>query len=119
MPRPGLIGSIYGYLVCLLAIVVFIHGAVFLVSSVFSIASPGPHFGSRAAIASRMMPMDPAALAPHGRQPFRQIVIRSADEGGRLAGLRGLVISLVLLAIAVFLFRWHWRWLRDFSNAVA
>ena len=121
----SVVGSIYGYLVCLLAIVIFVHSSAGIVSSIFGMASPASGFG--APMGARVFPGERGpgniffrTLPPPNvnvPEPSR-ITVRTAFAGeGRLQAARMLVVSLVLLGIAILLFRWHWRWLHSTQPA--
>lgn len=118
----SIIGSIYGYLVCLLAIVIVVHSAAGFVSGIFGMASPGAGFGPHA-------PMMGTGVMRAERAPdyffFRtppefdpnmrgKIDIRAGMAGAeRVQAARVFVVSLVLGVFAVFLFLFHWRWLEN------
>ncbi|MGR4064974.1 MAG: hypothetical protein ACLQPV_05955 [Vulcanimicrobiaceae bacterium] len=137
MMQRSVVGNIYGYIVCLLAIVIAIHSAVGIVNGVFGIASPetfhqrGPMMGmrgwgdarsgqksvnssffirgNRGGIAQGTLPMPGIGSMPGNFGDRRASMVARA----RLQAIRGLVVSLVLLAVAAALFRWHWRWLQN------
>ncbi len=142
MQRSQVIPTIYGYLVCLIAIFLFIASIAGLVSNVFRIADPliggmrggpgmrmaAPGFGPppfvAGAIVYRGRGVAPMAPPPNprffrggergGTQVFRTEIDRDAMIGhSRLAAVRSFVVDLVLIAVAVLLFGWHWRWLNE------
>jgi hypothetical protein len=112
----SVVGSIYGYLVCLLAIVIFVHSSAGIVNSVFGMASPASGFGAPVGarggpgnIFFRTLPPPNINVRENSR-----ITVRTVFAGeGRLQAARMLIVSLVLLGIAILLFRWHWRWLHS------
>jgi hypothetical protein len=128
MQRSSIIGSIYGYLVCLIAILVFIHSGAGFVRSAFGIANPAIARHYRAPMMARARWGMPAwrgvhrAPAPMARgvaapgNPAMQNMRRTARAGmigqARLRAVAALVVNLVLLGIASALFFGHWRWLQ-------
>lgn len=114
------VSAIYGYTVCLIAVLLFVAASVGLVNGVFRTMNPGFE-GSHHRMS---MPWSrthgfqgtlprvaqtgsaPGSLAQR-RNTFRGAMIVRA----RLNAVRGLVVSLVLLIISIVLFRGHWRWL--------
>jgi hypothetical protein len=124
MRNYGIIANVYGYLICVVAVLLFIHSAAGFVNSAFRFAGPsgmrhhhrvaaiyGP--GSERWAWHRMQPQalsKPGAVAPSVPGTFGA---RAAARGRwELAAVRGLVLNLILLAIAALLFRWHWHWLQ-------
>jgi hypothetical protein len=121
----SVVGSIYGYLVCLLAIVIFVHSSAGIVNSVFGMASPASGFGAPMGarvfgsergpgnIFLRTLPSPNVNVSENSR-----ITVRTAFAGeGRLQAARMFVVSLVLLVISILLFGWHWRWLHGTQPA--
>lgn len=109
-----IVGSIYGYLICLIAVLVIFRSAAGITSSIVGMASPTP-MGSGAVM--RTFPGERSGVFPRMPENF---VIRSGNmPGGRLFAIRGFFVSLVLLVIAIFLFRWHWRRLHGESPNLA
>lgn len=125
MQRSSIIGDIYGYLVCLLAIVIFVHAAAGFINSAFG-GSPGMGFHRTMLMTMRGGPGGPmwrgqmrgtmprwnmnpdVTISPPPGAPQVQVAARIH----RGPDVRGLVVNAVLLLIAVLLFGWHWRWLR-------
>ena len=127
MQRSSIIGDIYGYLVCLLAIVIFVHAAAGFINSAFG-ATGGQGMGFHRTVLMTMrggpggpmwrgqmrgaMPrwnMNPGvAMSPPPGAPQVQAALRLRHG----PSVRGLVLNAVLLLIAVLLFGWHWRWLQ-------
>jgi hypothetical protein len=104
-----IVSAIYGYTVCLIAILLFVAGSVGFVNNAFRTANPGlegSHYRMGVRRADAPIVSAPFAIA----QPpntFRGGMIAR----GRLNAVRGLVVSLVVLIISIVLFRWHWGWL--------
>ena len=137
--RSNVVGAIYGYAVCLIAVLLVIANSAGFVSNAFRIADPGigatprgdvffrtrgpgPGFGDfppgPPAVLSVQRPIDlgPAASGSPGpkgamrTQRFEEIRGEMVAQG-RINAVRGLVVNIVLLVIAALLFRAHWRWL--------
>lgn len=133
MQRSSIIADIYGYLVCLLAIVIFVHAAAGFINSAFG-ANGGPgmgrgfhppmvlmtmrqgpggdlmwHRGMPGGMQRWRMRTGTAPNLPPGSPTGVQVAGRVQHEHG--PSIRGLVLNLILLVIAVLLFGWHWRWL--------
>jgi hypothetical protein len=117
----SVVGSIYGYLVCLLAIVIFVHSSAGIVSGVFGMASPASGFGVPMGARVFSGERGPANIffrtlpPPNVNMPGNaRITVRTEFAGiGRLQAARVFTVSLVLLAISILLFGWHWRWLHN------
>jgi hypothetical protein len=96
MREPGVVGSVYGYLICVIAILLFIRSGAGFVNSAFALAGV------------------PTAWHPYHGAAMGMASHFGAGAGrGHLFALRGLVVNALLLTIAVLLFRWHWRWLQQ------
>ena len=115
----SVVGSIYGYLVCLLAIVIFVHSSAGIVNSVFGMASQASGFGAPMNARVFRGERGPGNIffralpPPNVNMPENpRIIVHTAFAGGgRLQAARIFAVSLVLLAISILLFGWHWRWL--------
>jgi hypothetical protein len=102
--------AIYGYTVCLVAVLLFVAASVGIVNNVFRTVNP-TFEGSHHRISMRWS-------RPHGLHGFGQRGGDVAQTGrgamiarGRLNAVRALVVSFVLLVISIALFTGHWRWL--------
>jgi hypothetical protein len=112
--------AIYGYTVCLIAVLLFVAASVGFVDGVFRTVNPGfegshhrmsvpwsrPH-GFQVTVPSVARTGSAPDLMGVRRNTFRGAMIARA----RLNAVRGLVVSLVLLIISIALWRGHWRWL--------
>lgn len=106
-----IVSAIYGYTVCLIAILLFVAGSVGFVNNAFRTANPGLE-GSPYRIGMGVRRADPPAVsAPFGMAQPPNRFHGAMIARGRLNAVRGLVVSLVVLIISVVLFGWHWRWL--------
>ncbi len=140
--RSSVVASIYGYLVCLIAVLLFVGNSAGFINNAFRIASPGlsemhgPHmfvrsFGPRGGFGPGLPPEPgievgqvpvPAGVSPSpgpsGKPETQRLdIVRSEILGeGRLNAVRGLVVNIVLLIISVLLFRAHWTWLGSASK---
>ena len=132
--RPERVPQLYGYSVCLVAIVVMLTSLSSLVDRAFNLSDPllggGPEFGwGEPAVTSfeaYRATLDRAErMGPPGEQRPREVVpepeLRRRYEGLRADRLtrasftarRELARSLVMLAVAALLFWLHWRWVRS------
>jgi hypothetical protein len=126
MQRISVTGDIFGYLVCLLATVIFFVSVAAVVNNGFQVAHPyaqhhmfarhaGSRFGGRAWAgrqswaAQAPSASGTAAAAPKGfdRSTLRDRFIAAA----RYAAVRRLVVALVMLALSIAVFRRTFVWL--------
>ena len=130
MERPNRVAQLYGYAVCLIAVIVFLISANSFVDHAFTLSNPlrgqGDRFGMEPAITSfeayRATSARVSAPAREGAQvtavPDSALRARyealRADrvEQARFDAMRGLTTSGLLLILSVALFAVHWRWLR-------
>jgi hypothetical protein len=137
MGRPDGVSALYGYGICLIAVLVFLFNAAGLVSNIFRVVHPlavgGPPFlmmrGERAGfgrgpMGGRRMRIQVFGHSPGGPQtspstPTMPGAVAAritaahtqAIADARFEAWRRLVVNLVLIALALLLFLWHWRWL--------
>jgi hypothetical protein len=97
--------AIYGYAVCLIAVLLFVAASVGFVNGVFRTVSPGFE-GSH-----HRMSLPWSGSAPGSIEQRRNVFRGAMITRARLNAVRGLVVSLVLLIISIALFSGHWRWL--------
>ncbi len=124
MQRSTTVGSIYGYLVCLLAILLFIHSGPRFVSGLFNVASPILSYHHRG-VSTEVR--DPRIWVARGSTPTEGSSTSGANGDAsnlsaaargrmvvrvRFQAARALVINLILITTAVLLFGWHWQWLQ-------
>lgn len=124
--KPNRIPQIYGYTVCLIAVVALLISINGIVDATFTLANPlhGPYghgdgltsFESyEASRVERTMPdrnllADTTSLETRRR---RFEALRSDRiDANRLQAWRRLVGSGLTMLIAIALFAWHWSWLR-------
>ena len=133
MDKPNRVPQIYGYTVCLVAVITFLISANSLVQNAFTMANPlqggQSRFGGEPSITSFE-----AYRATYERErpgPGPDAKSRAADtaseatmrtryealrtdriERARFESLRSVTSSLLLLALSIALFTLHWRWLR-------
>ena len=124
--KPNRIPQIYGYTVCLIAVVAFLISINGIVDAMFTLANPlhGPYGHAEGLTtfesyeASRVertrpepnLPSDTASRETR-RQRFEALRADRIDAN-RLQAWRRLVSSGLTMFIAVVLFAWHWSWLR-------
>lgn len=136
MDRSNRVAQLYGYAVCLIAVVVFLISAKNFVDNTFALSDPlrahNDRFGMEPAMTSfeayrTSLARDPRASAPQGpggaapAQPAPDSVLRARYEAlradridqARFDAKRGLTTSGLLLALSIALFLLHWRWLRS------
>ncbi len=126
--RHSVVGQIYGYLICLVAVLLFIHSIAGIVNGAFGASGPAPfaRFGHGNSLHAR------GAFGWQGGMMQRRWVLRQGalltpqpgmlpgtpPTGARVAvlihhgsNIRGIVLNVVLLLVALLLFATHWRWL--------
>ncbi len=124
--KPNRIPQIYGYTVCLIAVVALLISINGIVDAAFTLANPlhGPYghpegltnFESYEAsrvertAPDRNLPVDTTSIETRRRR-FEAL---RADriEANRLQAWRRIVGNGLMIAIAIALFAWHWSWLR-------
>lgn len=132
MDRPNRVAQLYGYAVCLIAVIVFLISANSLVENAFTLANPlrgaGNRFGPEPAISSfeayratatRENRLNPsvsgsATVAPPDSVLRARYEVLRADriDQARFDAERSLTTSGLLLLLCIVLFVLHWRWLR-------
>jgi hypothetical protein len=137
MERPNRVAQLYGYAVCLIAVVVFLASANSFVENLFTAANPlrggGDRFGIQPSVTSfeayratvnRERLNGPAASdAPGTSLPdsvlrARYEVLRADRlDQSRFDAERSLATSGLLLILSLALFAVHWRWLRAATAA--
>jgi hypothetical protein len=125
--KPNRIPQIYGYTVCLIAVVAFLISINGLVDASFTLANPlhGPYGGHMDGLTSyesyeasrvertmpdRNMPLSTTS-AETRRRRFEALRADRMDSN-RLQAWRRIVGSGLTMLIAIGLFAWHWTWLR-------
>jgi hypothetical protein len=124
--KPNRIPQIYGYTVCLIAVVAFLISINGIVDASFTLANPmhGPYghvdglttFESYEAsrgertMSDRNAPPDTTSLETRRRR-FEALRADRMDAN-RLQAWRRAVGSGLTMLIAIALFVWHWGWLR-------
>ncbi len=139
MDQPRWIPQLYGYTVCLIAVITILISLNSVVNNVFEFAEPEMsrevtgEFGGRSLEACRQRwmrtsisarPGDPAAAAPEVPADSVLLALCGEERSERIAAvrhraLRSLVTSTLMLLVAGVLFAVHWRWLRGSRTAVA
>lgn len=138
--RPERVPQVYGYTICLVALLWAITSTITVVESALTLSTPeyraGREFaGIEPSVSSfeafratyertrRMMPADPRTPAPadtlSDAELHRRYEALRADRIQRntVEARRSLITSLLSLLIASALFAFHWRWLRRTGNA--
>ena len=134
MERPNRVAQLYGYAVCLIAVVVFLASANSFVENLFTAANPlrgsGDRYGIqpsvtsfeayRATVNREARFVGPAAAGGPVVAPPSDSALRARYEALRADHIdqerfdaeRSLATSGLLLILSVALFVVHWRWLR-------
>jgi hypothetical protein len=125
--KPNRIPQIYGYTVCLIAVVAFLISINGLVDASFTLANPlhgqYGHFEGMVSfdayeaarvertMSDRNVPADTTSLDTRRRR--YEALRTDRMQANRLQAWRRLVGSGLTMLIAIGLFAWHWSWLRD------
>jgi hypothetical protein len=131
MERSDRVPQLYGYTVCLIAIVVMLVNVSAIVNRSFTLANPlmasgpfgwsGPAYSSFEAYKATVLfnPGPPMVAAPATPKPTdaelrTQFDALRADAitRNRLEARRELTESILMFVLAAALFAWHWRWVR-------
>jgi hypothetical protein len=119
MPRTSVVAEIFGYLVCLLAVVIFFASVAGVISGAFRIAhpSPQPPVMFRHLVATRpgvpwggpmiKAPL-PNALPPGSNMPFAS---DRAIADARYDATRRFVLAVVMLVLSIVVFNRAFGWL--------
>ncbi len=123
--KPNRIPQIYGYTVCLIAVVAFLISINGIVDATFTLANPlhgqyGGHEGLtsfesyEASRVERTAPERVPADTTSSETRRRRFEALRADriDANRLQAWRRLVGNGLTMVIAIALFAWHWTWLR-------
>ena len=140
MERPGWIAPLYGYVVCVVAVITFLVSLSGFVDAAFERAYPlqsrggafGPMGESLASYESYRATSVERARAARGPQASPADTLSTAEmrtsyetlraeriEQGRFFALQRLVKSALLMLVAIGLFVTHWRWVRRQKEAAA
>lgn len=138
MDQPRWIPQLYGYIVCLIAVITILISLNSVVNNVFEFAEPEMsrevtgEFGGRSLEACRQRymrttsgtrPAEPAAVSAAIPPDSILMALCSEERAERVAAvrhraLRSLVTSTLMLLVAGVLFAVHWRWLRGSRTAM-
>lgn len=139
MDQPRWIPQLYGYVVCLIAVITILISLNSVVNNVFEFAEPEMsrevtgEFGGRSLEACRqrymtrttgaMRPAGPTAVSAEIPPDSVLMALCTEDRAERVVAvrhraLRSLVTSTLMLLVAGVLFAVHWRWLRGSRNAM-
>ena len=137
MEKPQKMPLIYGYLVCLVAVITFLICASTLVYAVLDLGDP-IHAGHRPAGSPSLASFDnykmdmlkslpkegeggKGAFVPDD-QTLRAMYEAAKDDKiqtVRHEANRTIVIDIILIVICIVLFATHWRWMKKLSKAEA
>lgn len=130
MQRTSLIGEIFGYLVCLLAVVIFFMSVAGIVNNAFRVANPtagprvigarmmggpGRHGGNffyrtRGGQVSGPMAAPPQPFPPSAAPDITAMRANFVRDA-RFEAVRRLVLALVMFALSIFVFQRAFAWL--------
>lgn len=132
--KPNRVPQIYGYTVCVIAVVTFLICATVIVNNVFDLANPiQSGFGFESSLSSfesykatyqkdrmAVMPGVPASAVPAISDTASEATLRKRYEAlredrisrVRFQSWKAITTSGLLLIISVVLFGLHWRWMR-------
>jgi hypothetical protein len=132
----GRVGQVYGFTICLVAVIAILLSVVNLINAAFAYVDPlkvnenralsgypsltsYEAFKSTYAAAARNATGQEKIGLPNERDLRSEYDTRRADamSAGRFDALRNIVGDLVLILVAAFLFRFHWGWLQARSAA--
>ena len=136
MEKTGKVPQVYGYTVCVIAVVTFLICATVIVNNVFDLANPiQAGFGAESSLSSfdaykatyqrdQRFGLGAAAAEPRP-DTLSEATLRVRYEAmrtDRVARVRfqswkALTTSGLLLVISVVLFMVHWRWMKKLSAA--
>jgi hypothetical protein len=128
--RANRVAQLYGYTVCLVAVVTTLFAVPSVINSLFRLSDPLQAQGSFEPILSSFDAYKatwdrgrgfPGANEAKPATPPSEAEMRQSYEAlradriatNRHEARRSLVTSTLLLTLALGLFAWHWRWLRD------
>ena len=138
MEKPNRVPQIYGYTVCVIAVVTFLICATVIVNNVFDLANPiAAGFGFESSLSSfeayqATYQRDQRSVVGGAASEARPDTASEATLRKRYDALRedrisrvqfqawkAIVTSGLLLIISVALFALHWRWMRRLGAAEA
>jgi len=119
---------IYGYTVCVIAVVTFLICATVVVNNVFDLANPiQASFGTTlSSFEAYEADQHPASVGASARpDTASEATLRKRYEALRADRIsrvtfqswKAIVTSALLLIISVLLFVWHWRWMKRLGAA--
>lgn len=120
MQRHSVAAEIFGYLVCLLAVMIFFMSVAGTVSSAFRIAHPTvahrsfgghPWLGERAPLATQPQDIGQPQEGSPGTMGDRML------SGARFDAIRRFVVALVMLVLSILVFRRAFAWLNPAGAA--
>ena len=127
------IAQVYGYMVCLICVIVILVAARGAIDAMFDYTNPArasTAYGRPESLVSyeayRLQARQSTTRGPDGRpQPRIDSTVSDADlrrmfdserneqmESTRFRALRSLVSDIVFLILATTMFQFHWRWIR-------
>ncbi|MGD0990915.1 MAG: hypothetical protein ABR998_00405 [Gemmatimonadales bacterium] len=128
MEKSNRVPQIYGYTVCVIAVVTFLICATVVVNNVFDLANPlQAGFGATlSSFEAYQADQHPSAVGAQARpDTTSEATLRRRYEAlrtdhiarVRFQAWKAIVTSGLLLLISVVLFVWHWRWMKRLGAA--
>jgi hypothetical protein len=123
MAKPNRIRQVYGYTVCLVAVITALISLAGLINNAFDLSSPlasDSYGGSLTSFEAYKSTRSAPASQPAATDAVSDSVLHARYEVLRedrivqrsFRARKGLVTDTVLLLVAIGLFATHWRWLR-------
>jgi hypothetical protein len=139
MERSDRVPQLYGYSVCLVAIVVMLVNVTSLVNTAFTLSDPlasrgefgwpGPVLTSFEAFRATADRLQMVSVGPGGTESTTKPKLTDAELRARYEALRAdqlqrtkleaqrtMTTSILLLILSAALFVWHWRWVRRITH---
>jgi hypothetical protein len=120
MQRPSIIADIFGYIVCLIAVVIFFASVAGVVNNAFRVAHPTARGAIGARFTHRQFGRNVGMQALPGAQPGAMAAPQGFDRnamrarfiaGARYDALRRLVVAIVMLVVSIAVFRRTFAWI--------
>lgn len=114
MQRTSVIGEVFGYLVCLLAVVIFFISVAGVVNGAFRVVNPtaGPRAIGARMVGGPWRPRPPMAAPPERFPGPPDVTTMRANftADARFDATRRLVLSIVMLSLSIAVFRRAFAW---------
>jgi hypothetical protein len=132
--KPNLLPQIYGYLVCVVAVITFLISATTLINAVIDLGDPlhagWNQQGSPSLASYNNYKMDvlksqtekdtaKATFAPDDKTLREMYESAKADkiQSSKHNSYKSIIVSIVLIIFCILLFTTHWMWMRKLAKA--